>query len=504
MNDDGPDNTWICTECIREPFLQKRIAGEGRNHVCHYCGERHPCFTLQYISGITAKAILTHFDRTPDSPSDMQYAMIRYAGHEWERDGMPVVELIESQLDTRPQIALDVQQLLEDEYSDWDAQVCGEETEFASGSFYADKKEEDTLHLNHLWERFVTSLKTQSRFINHTVSVTLDAIFKNVETLKDNQGVPVIADAGPGSAIPCLYRARWSRQGDELHTILKTPDRELGPPPHEISGANRMSARGISVFYGASSVDTAISEIRPPVGSMVVCARFSIIRPLRLLNLSALENVKATGSVFDPDTTRRGQQADFLAHLRHRMVQPVLPGEEEFSYIPTQVIAEYLADSARFNIDGIQYPSVQLSGAKKEQETAEDYNVVLFHKSSRVRLRELAAPENCEISYGHWDGDSEWDTDICVTETVEREPARPVDEGILAPYLIAQDEREPALEIEISSVTQHEIEAARFKYSTAIVRRETLELSPSASEKRGRVPPQGEPDASLDDLSDIV
>ncbi|WP_369332805.1 RES family NAD+ phosphorylase, partial [Shigella sonnei] len=41
-----------------------------------------------------------------------------------------------------------------------------------------------------------------------------------------------------------------------------TPDKELGPPPHQFIGSNRMSAKGISVFYGASSVDTAISEIR--------------------------------------------------------------------------------------------------------------------------------------------------------------------------------------------------------------------------------------------------
>ncbi|EPK4900566.1 RES domain-containing protein [Klebsiella pneumoniae] len=66
-----------------------------------------------------------------------------------------------------------------------------------------------------------------------------------------------------------------------------------------------MSARGISIFYGASSAETANSEIRPPVGFNVVCAKFILIRPLRLMNLLELEHVWGSGSMLYPDFIRK-------------------------------------------------------------------------------------------------------------------------------------------------------------------------------------------------------
>ncbi len=253
-----------------------------------------------------------------------------------------VVQLIEDLLQSRRALADDIQQLLEYRHSDFDSDVMGLETEFARESCYAERKQISTGRLDSMWINFVTSLKTESRFINNAVSSTLDGIFQGVETMRARGKEPVIIDAGPGTAIPSLYRARWCRNHHELEQILVTPDKELGPPPHQFSGSNRMSAKGISVFYGASSVDTAISEIRPPVGCKVVCAKFSLIRSLRLLNLPALESVLESGSLLDPDYIKRREQAAFLSTFTSRIVEPVLPGEEDFSYIPTQVIAEYL------------------------------------------------------------------------------------------------------------------------------------------------------------------
>jgi hypothetical protein len=60
-----------------------------------------------------------------------------------------------------------------------------------------------------------------------------------------------------------------------------------------------MSAAGVSVFYGATDRDVALVEVRPPVGSKVLIGCFEVIRPLRLLDLPALnelqdENLKRT------------------------------------------------------------------------------------------------------------------------------------------------------------------------------------------------------------------
>ncbi|WP_052977694.1 RES family NAD+ phosphorylase, partial [Shigella sonnei] len=386
MNVEESEQRWVCACCIGEEFLRHKVEKEGRIQTCDYCDEIHTCFSLEEVCDLTEKAIEAHFYRTDTEPNDMEYASLRHIdGYEWFREGENVVQLIEDLLQSRRALADDIQQLLEYRHSDFDSDVMGLETEFARESCYAERKQISTGRLDSMWINFVTSLKTESRFINNAVSSTLDGIFQGVETMRARGKEPVIIDAGPGTAIPSLYRARWCRNHHELEQILVTPDKELGPPPHQFSGSNRMSAKGISVFYGASSVDTAISEIRPPVGCKVVCAKFSLIRSLRLLNLPALESVLESGSLLDPDYIKRREQAAFLSTFTSRIVEPVLPGEEDFSYIPTQVIAEYLADPLRFNLDGILYPSVQLPGADQE----ERYNVVLFHKASRVAFMTL-------------------------------------------------------------------------------------------------------------------
>ncbi len=474
-------NTWVCSECITEPFLSASIEASGSLHACKYCGMNQACFSLRTICDLTEQAIAEHYVRTSNEPSEFEYAMLRDgdSDYDWERAGTDIVYVIEELLETSPAVATDIQQQLEEENDSFEAGTMGEECEFASDSRYEEREKVDTVSLDSMWERFVTSLKTESRYVNRTVSETLDGIFHDVESLQSHGNKAVIALAGPGTEIPFLYRARWCRSHDELENLLVTPDRELGPPPHRLSGSNRMSARGISVFYGASSLEISISEIRPPVGCSVVTARFNIIRPLRLLNLLALESILARGSKLDPGFIRRRKQAAFLRTLTRRIVDPVLPGEEDFSYIPTQVIAEYLADPELFDLDGILYPSVQLSGTAPLSTISldEGYNVVLFHKASRVRLLTLPERKDCRIRFGrHVSEDDEWEPDICVTEIMEDGAAPCLPDTDSASHL--KDYREPSLEIDLSSVSVHDIRAARFEYSTDTVRRDKYSYTP--------------------------
>lgn len=485
-----PHEIWIGACCIGEPFLRELIEVDGTRNECHYCAETQACFTLEVVSDLTEQAIREHFVRTPDEPSSMEYAMIKHCGREWYRDGQEVGQVIEDLLQTSSEVAHDIQRNLERRHSGFDSAMTGQETEFASESHYEERPKVSTGQLDFMWDRFVTSLKTESRYINHSVRETLDGIFSGVESMRAGGDQAVITEAGPGTAIPSLYRARWSRGREELDKMLVMPDLELGPPPHRFSGSNRMSARGISVFYGANSVETAISEIRPPVGCEVVSARFSLIRPLRLLNLPALESVWESGSMLDPDFISKRAQATFLRTLTNRIVNPVLPGEEDFSYIPTQVIAEYLADAPQLNLDGILYPSVQQSGLQP----SENYNVALFHKASRVRYLALPALKDCQIRYVQQYDDDDWEPDFCVTQTAESgERTPPPIRYDVASHL--QDTREAALEIDLPSVCVHGIRAARFEYSTDTVKRDRYIVSPFLPEA-----PHCDPDSDLDDM----
>lgn len=188
--------------------------------------------------------------------------------------------------------------------------------------------------------------------------------------------------------------------------------------------------------------------------------------------------------------------AAFLSTLTSRIVDPVLPGEEDFSYIPTQVIAEYLADPSRFNLDGILYPSVQLPGADQE----ERYNVVLFHKASCVAFMTLPAKDDYMIRYGHQYAEDGWETDICVTEVISAQEELPPDRHDLSDFSLPDDPREPALEIHLDSVSVHDIRAARFEYSTDAVRWSTYHYTPRISEPAGTITPLWDTTSGQDDF----
>ncbi|MCB2401972.1 RES family NAD+ phosphorylase [Rhizobium ruizarguesonis] len=50
--------------------------------------------------------------------------------------------------------------------------------------------------------------------------------------------------------------------------------------------------------------------------------------------------------------------------------RPVMPDDQEFDYLPTQAVADFLATETVTPLDGIIFPSVQVAGGKQ--------NVVLF------------------------------------------------------------------------------------------------------------------------------
>lgn len=495
MCNKDPYETCICSSCIEEPYLQRQIEAQGIKFTCHYCGEMSTCFTLERVCDLTDEAIQEYFTRTSVEPSDLEYVMIKHASLDWYREGDEVQHVIENLLQTRSEAACDIQQLLEERYSDFDCDQMGEETEFASGSYYVENRQIDTGHLDSMWNRFVISLKTESRYVNNSIRDTLEGIFSGVETMQAGAGQAVIKEAGPGTTLPYLYRARWSRSHDELEKMLVMPDIEIGPPPHLNSASNRMNAKGISVFYGSNSAETAIPETRPPVGCTAVSARFNLLRPLRLLNLPALESVRESGSMFDPNFKIKSAQAAFLRKLTSRITTPVLPGEEDFSYIPTQVIAEYLADTTQLSLDGILYPSVQESG----NQPSENFNVVLFHKASRVHYLPLPEKKHCQISYGHQYSDDDWEPDICVTQT--EEPGEltnlPDQNGNDTGY---KDNRPYTLEIDLSSVSVHDVRSVHFDFSSEMVRRNKVIMERPAVRRVDNEAPLWEDDGEQDDI----
>ncbi len=454
----------ICVECVDEAYLSNEIEQDGQIAQCSYCHQTAKSYSIDELAECIEIAFDHHYYRTSDQPDTWQQSLLadRESIYVWDREGVPVLDAIENAAEIPPDAAEDVQAVLDDKHSDRHLAKIGEETEYSSDSYYEERGPSD-LAWQEEWRYFEQSLKTEARFFSRHAAAHLASAFGGIDKLKTADGRPLVLDAGPQQVLDHLYRARVFQSNEKLKEALCRPDLHLGSPPASLASAGRMNARGISVFYGATEAGVAIAEVRPPVGSNVAVAKFSINRLLRLLDLTALEDAQDSGSIFDPTLKGRLERVAFLRSLGQRITRPVMPDDEAFDYLATQAIADFLATENDPLLDGIIFRSAQSKDGR---------NVVLFRKAARVEAMEF--PDGTEIEartgYGTEDG---WEVDYAVTERVPPPiPSLPVKAGDDWPSLLPPpgqldhmdgDFRENTLRIDPKSVEVQQIDWVQYQ-----------------------------------------
>jgi RES domain len=473
------NDTKICSNCVGEPFLHSLIEQNGTTDACSYCGAADDvCISLEELADFIEGAFERHYERTSDQP-DMYESMLlrdRESDYDWDRHGEPVLYAISEAASIEEEVAQDVLDLLEERHADFEMAQMGEECDFSSESHYELKSIEDhefAFEFNAL-ER---SLKSESRFFSQGAVAFLARLFSNIDGLQTDQGQPVTVTAGPEANITGIFRARLFHNGKELDAALARPDLHVGPPPSRMARAGRMNANGISVFYGATDPGVALAEVRPPVGSRAVVARFDLVRQVRLLDVEALHSVYVEGSIFDPKHLDQLALSKFLGRLSDRITMPVMPDDEPTEYLITQMISDYLAQRPLPGLDGILFPSVQCPGNHR--------NVVLFHHASRVI--QLQFPEGTELSASQSHSTDEGpEPDYSVIEEVpapDHEPAEVLAENNKFPnftsmlnahsrgFSFDDDYREETLRVIESMVSVHHVRSVTFDTDTFPVNR---------------------------------
>lgn len=483
-DDDDEIEKRICHACLGEKYLASEVKAKATIGLCAYCDKTDASLTIEELADAIETAFAAHYTRTGESPDSMQERMQadRESSYYWTREGSPALEAIQEAAVIDEEPAADVLEILQNRHGDFDAATAGEESEFDGDAHYAEKGPDDQAW-HEEWDNFEHTLKAEARFFSRTAGEHLAAVFGGVDQLKTRDGRPLVVSAGQQTEFDHLYRARVFQAEDQLKEALARPDRHLGSPPRRAARAGRMNAQGISVFYGATHASVALAEVRPPVGSQVVVARFTISRPLRLLDLTALEDVHDTGSIFDPTLKRRLERAVFLRTLGRRMARPVMPDDEASEYLPTQAVADFLATMNEPRLDGIIFPSAQ---------TGEGRNVVLFHHAARVEALNLPPGTEIDVNTGYWTEDEEWEPSYSVREKVPEGATAPPhrlvdpDDGF-ASFLLSDfpdpperhgDFRKPALEVDTGAVTVHTVNAVKVMTAALEVDRHRYETRP--------------------------
>lgn len=358
------EDKYICHNCVNDKYVMHHIRKTGNTgQACSYCKRKRKNIHLEHILKMMNEVFEYYYDTYED---------IYDTGR-----GDSAQDVICVELGVEWDIAQDIYELLCDEYNPYNDY---DYIRYNDGFVYR--------HINyssgelaHTWSKATDSLLKETRYFNREVNDFLDSLFNDIYKLKNRDSNSPIKTLTNETH---LFRARVFEDQEEVKQALEQPEKNFGPPPSALARSGRMNAHGISVFYGATSVNLSIAEVRPPVGSIVVTASFVPLRELKVLDISALDSLSfGSGSKFDPQTRKTSERAIFFSTLSRKLTLPTFGKRQDSDYLITQVVADYLSDRNKFKLDGVSFKSTQVDANNDDAEAG--YNVVLFNKSSSVR-----------------------------------------------------------------------------------------------------------------------
>ncbi len=384
------DEQRVCWDCIGDKVLGAEIRAEGIIGSCSFCNapEPRPTKTIDELAPRIGEKfreeyrpgeMVPKFSSTSDHFSEEQ---------EGETPNWRIQEMLGCDVDVAEAV---VDWLREND----DADPTDGGTPWFDGELLfmpSDPSDEPW----QLWQHFVWSSKHQRRFLDADLKAMLDELFGDIMPFvqpapdglfsKPEEAVQSpFFTVNPGDELSVVFRGRLVKSAEEAEEFAQNAGRELGPPPSSSATPGRMNAAGISVFYGAFSLEACVAEVRPRIGGLVAIGRFRMIRPLRLLDFTTFQKHFLRESVFAPDHARRQGILHFLKQIGDIIASPVQPHEELTDYIPTQILGEYLR--ARYDIDGLIYPPAQMAFPQDDSDEAtrrKRSNAVIFHHAARV------------------------------------------------------------------------------------------------------------------------
>ena len=163
-------------------------------------------------------------------------------------------------------------------------------------------------------------------------------------------------------------------------------------PLAERAYEGRVNAKGIPCLYLSNDMKTAMSEVRPWIGSYISVGEFEVQRDLVLVDCSADRKFPL---LTKPEGTLPERERLEWWSINYAFSTPVAPSDDTADYAPTQVIAESFRQDG---CDGLAYGSSV--GAGK--------NVAIFDlTAAEVLARRLYKLDKLDFTFADWTGDDD-------------------------------------------------------------------------------------------------
>lgn len=334
---------FVCSEHVLDPVLRDSVELHQHQQCVACSSTDQPLLSLDALAGVVKEAI------------DYFWEAGYYYGHDYELDGQAT--------STRDVLDNICQGAFTEETAD---QIVGRieksiDEVTGHGGWLYDRQ----LELEWSWDLFSHNVRHTNRFVflpagsgnsinpaPHSSAKFLDGLM-----IYTHGELSMLERVEAGTSI---FRGRLAGTAASFDHNAK----ELGPPPADKAAANRMSAVGVSLFYGSDDPQGAIAEIAGHgTDSTAIVAEFKTTRELCILDLTSTP--PHPGSVFDASKRAAIAMRGFLETFVKKVTRPVIPdGREHVEYAPTQVVTEYIRFMSRTHVDGIALPSKPGKGLK--------------------------------------------------------------------------------------------------------------------------------------------
>lgn len=393
MSDESEN--YLCVDCVGDSQLKSEIDTNGSLNSCFHCEQQKMCIDIEELADRVDEVYRKHY-RPSETPvfdkDDGDSIKWKHAGDHPE---YIIAEMIEADIEIGQKIA----DILSDRYR-YQVLHDGDDDYYDTTDTY-ESTPIDTYEYSQTWKDFCEQIKHKSRFFGPRNLDALDLIFDKITEYKTDQGIKPIREIGPDDfAFRHIYRAREASDEQTILKINEDPSKELGVPPVKKAKASRMNYAGIPVLYASFDPDTCVAEIRLPVGAIAVVGKFEFIRPIRVLDLTVFDESAEAVSMFHPNFDEIIVKRAFLSDFHSEIRKPVLPRDEDIDYVPTQTVAEYLANKFEPSLDGLIFSSVQTDGKGR--------NIVIFNHAALIQdsFKDVGDSKDAPKKKGYFWGDS--------------------------------------------------------------------------------------------------
>lgn len=353
----------VCANHFKDSYLQTYINSNGHSGKCSYCGKNHKKVLsmkdfMDFIESKLAQRLC------PLDDANLPLASSYYDDEDEEipgfsRAGCYAIPNSAERYESVQDLMYEYDLYTSDDSLNEDIASCFNYDELTRNDVFEEDLDEE---LSYAWDNFVKMVKYQKRY-----TFFQDPCFIRQEEWKDdilteiNQLCCNILTTKLPSGTT-IFRGRPNDDPKKPKTSFK----DLTAPPVEFAKENRMSATGISMFYGALDSTTPVKEIRNyDSGAVIDLGEFVLKKELVVVDLFKIpENL----SFWMPQYFR---EYKFLKKFHSEITKPITknPGIE---YVPTQIFTEYIRFMNSKHVDGIIYKS-SLTGKK---------NIVLFYDNT--------------------------------------------------------------------------------------------------------------------------